>query len=148
MFGLGTFPVMRRSPYRFPAVVLLSLLGSLCLGAACGSDNPKLLVTGIDPEKGTDGSYVRIHGNRFMADGPRTVRVLFGDQQAQVDRFESDSELIVTAPTGNKVGDVVNVTIMFEPGGKLTLPKAFRYVEKTEGPSVNDLNTGTNRPKK
>ena len=75
------------------------------------------------------------------------MRVLFGDQQAQVDRFESDSELIVTAP-GGKVGDVVNVTILFEPGGKLTLPKAFRYVEKSEGPSVNDLNTSTNRPKK
>ena len=146
MFGLGTFPVMRRSPYRFPAVVLLGLLG--LAAAACGNDNPKLLVTGIEPEKGTDGSYVRIHGNRFMADGPRSVRVLFGDQQAQVDRFESDSELIVTAPGGNKVGDVVNVTILFAPGGKLTLPKAFRYVEKTEGPSVNDLSTTPNRPKK
>ncbi len=139
---------MRRLPYRFPAVVWLGLLGSLCFGAACGSDNPKLLVTGIEPEKGTDGSYVRIHGNRFLVDGPRSVRVLFGDQQAQVDRIESDSELIVTAPAGNKVGDVVNVTIMFEPGGKLTLAKAFRYVEKTEGPSVNDLNTGTNRQRK
>jgi len=145
VFGLGTFPVMRRSPYRFPAVVLLGLLG---LAAACGSDNPKLLVTGIEPEKGTDGSYVRIHGNRCMADGPRSVGVLFGDQQAQVDRFESDSELIVTAPVGNKVGDVVNVTLVFEPGGKLTLPKAFRYVEKTEGPSVNDLSTTPNRPRK
>jgi hypothetical protein len=139
---------MRRSPYRFPVVVWLGLLGSLWLGAACGNDNPKLLVTGIEPAKGSDGSYVRIHGNRFMADGPRSVRVLFGDQQAQVDRFESDSELIVTAPGGNKVGDVVNVTIVFEPGGKLTLPKAFRYVEKTEGPSVNDLNTNAGRPRK
>ncbi len=148
MFGLGTFPVMRRSPHRFSAVVLLGLLGSLGLGAACGNDNPKLLVTGIEPEKGADGSYVRIHGNRFTADGPRSVRVLFGDQQAQVDRFESDSELIVTAPAGNKVGDVVNVTIVFEPGGKLTLSKAFRYVEKSEGPSVNDLNTNPTRPKK
>jgi hypothetical protein len=135
------------SPHRFPGVVLLGLLGGLGLGAACGGDNPKLLITGIEPEKGSEGSYVRIHGNRFTADGPRSVRVLFGEQQAQVDRFESDSELIVTAP-GGKVGDVVNVTIVFEPGGKLTLAKAFRYVEKSEGPSVNDLNTGGNRPKK
>jgi len=132
---------------RFPAVVLLGLLGSLCFGAACGNDNPKLLVTGIEPEKGTDGSYVRIHGNRFTADGPRSVKVYFGGQPAQVDRFESDSELIVTAP-GGKVGDVVDVLIVFDPGGKLTLPKAFRFVEKTEGPSVNDLNTSPNRPKK
>ncbi len=139
---------MRRSPHRFSAVVLLGLLGSLGLGAACGNESTKLLVTGIEPEKGADGSYVRIHGNRFTADGPRSVRVLFGDQQAQVDRFESDTELIVTAPGGNKVGDVVNVTILFEPGGKLTLPKAFRYVEKAEGPSVNDLNINPTRPKK
>jgi IPT/TIG domain-containing protein len=142
VFGLGTFPVMR-----FPAVVLLGLLGSLCFGAACGNDNPKLLVTGIEPAKGTDGSYVRIHGNRFTADGPRSVKVYFGGQPAQVDRFESDSELIVTAP-GGKVGDVVDVLIVFDPGGKLTLPKAFRFVEKTEGPSVNDLSTSPGRPKK
>jgi hypothetical protein len=138
---------MRRSPYRFPAVVLLGLLASLCAGAACGNDNPKLLVTGIEPEKGTDGSYVRIHGNRFTADGPRSVKVYFGGQPAQVDRFESDSELIVTAP-GGKVGDVVDVLIVFDPGGKLTLSKAFRFVEKTEGPSVNDLNTGAGKPRK
>jgi IPT/TIG domain-containing protein len=133
-------------PHRLPAAVLL-VLGSLAFGAACGNDNPKLLITGIEPEKGSEGSYVRIHGNRFTVDGPRSVRVLFGDQQAQVDRFESDSELIVTAP-GGKVGDVVNVTIVFEPGGKLTLPRAFRYVEKSEGPSVNDLNTGATKPKR
>jgi hypothetical protein len=135
---------MRRSPHRFSAVILLGLLG---LAAGCGNDNPKLLVTGIEPEKGYDGSYVRIHGNRFMVDGPRTVKVYFGGQQAQVDRFESDGELIVTAP-GGKVGDVVDVLIVFDPGGKLTLPKAFRYVDKSEGPSVNDLNTNPSRPKK
>ena len=138
---------MRRSPHRFPAVILLGLLGLLGLAAACGNDNPKLLVTGIEPEKGTDGAYVRIHGNRFTAEGPRSVKVYFGGQQAQVDRFESDSELIVTVP-GGKVGDVVDVLIVFDPGGKLTLPKAFRYVEKSEGPSVNDLNTNPSRPKK
>lgn len=143
MFGLGTFPVMNRSPLRISAVVLLGLLGP----AACGNDNPKLLVTGIDPEKGTDGTYVRIHGNRFTVDGPRSVKVYFGDQPAQVDRFESDSELIVVAP-GGKVGDAVNVMIVFDPGGKLTLSKAFRYTEKTDGPSVNDLNTNPTRPKK
>ncbi|HEX3765344.1 MAG TPA: IPT/TIG domain-containing protein [Kofleriaceae bacterium] len=135
---------MRRSPYRFPAAVLLGLL---CLATACGNENTKLLVTGIEPEKGTDGSYVRIHGNRFTADGPRSVKVYFGGQPAQVDRFESDGELIVTAP-GGKVGDVVDVLIVFDPGGRLTLSKAFRYVEKTEGPSVNDLNAGSNRAKK
>ncbi|HMG19855.1 MAG TPA: IPT/TIG domain-containing protein [Kofleriaceae bacterium] len=129
---------------RFSAVLVLGLLGS---AAGCGNDNPKLLVTGIEPEKGADGTYVRIHGNRFTADGPRSVKVYFGGQPAQIDRFASDSELIVTVPGGAKVNDVVDVLIVFDPGGKLTLPKAFRYVEKTEGPSVNDLNTNANRKK-
>jgi hypothetical protein len=145
VFGLGTFPVMRCMPLRFSAIVLIGLLGP---AAACGNDNPKLLVTGIEPEKGADGTYVRIHGNRFTADGPRSAKVYFGGQPAQVDRFESDSELIVTVP-GGKIGDVVDVLIVFDPGGKLTLSKAFRYVEKNDtGPSINDLNTNPNRPKK
>jgi len=141
---LGTFPVMSSPLVRFSAVLVLGLLGS---AAGCGNDNPKLLVTGIEPEKGADGTYVRIHGNRFTADGPRSVKVYFGGQPAQIDRFASDSELIVTVPGGAKVNDVVDVLIVFDPGGKLTLPKAFRYVEKTEGPSVNDLNTNANRKK-
>ena len=145
---LGTFPVMRRLPHRFSAVLLLGLLALLGLAAACGNDNPKLLVTGIDPQKGADGTYVRIHGNRFTADGPRNVKVYFGGQPAQIDRFESDSELIVTVP-GGKVNDVVDVLIVFDPGGRMTLPKAFRYIEKNDtGPSVDDLNTNPNKTKK
>src|SRR5215831_19039958 len=122
------------------AVLVAGLLG---LAAACGNDNPKLLVTGIEPQKGADGTYVRIHGNRFTVDGPRNVKVYFGGQQAQIDR-----ELIVTAP-GGKVNDVVDVLIVFDPGGRMTLPKAFRYIEKNDtGPSVDDLSTNPNRTKK
>jgi hypothetical protein len=122
--------------------------GLLGLAAACGNDNPQLLVTGIEPQKGADGTYVRIHGNRFTADGPRNVKVYFGGQPAQIDRFESDSELIVTAP-GGKVNDVVDVLIVFDPpGARKVLPKAFRYIEKNEtGPSVEDLNTNPNKKK-
>jgi len=143
VFELGTFPSMSMRPS------LWFSAGLIVLAAACGSENPKLLVTGIEPDKGDIGgdTYVRIHGNRFTADGPRSVKVYFGGQPAQIDRFASDSELIVTAPGGAKVNDVVDVLIVFDPGGKLTLPKAFRYVEKTEGPSVNDLNTNPSRKK-
>jgi IPT/TIG domain len=143
VFGLGTFPVMSCTPLRFSAVLVLGLLAG---AAACGNDNPKLLVTGIEPDKGHDGSRVKIHGNRFTADGPRSVKVYFGGQPAQVDRFESDGELIVTAP-GGKLNEAVDVLIVFDPGGKLTLPKAFHYIEKTDGPSVNDLSTNPNRKK-
>lgn len=146
MTGLGTFPVMSKRPPLLWLPAGLILLGALA--AACGNDNPKLLVTGIEPAKGADGTYVHIHGNRFTADGPRSVKVYFGGQEAQIDRFLSDSEFTVVAP-GGKPNEVVDVLIVFSPGGRLTLPKAFRYTEKNEtGPSVDDLSTRPNKPTK
>ena len=40
--------------------------------------------------------------------------------------------------------------IVFDPGGKVNLPNAFRYIEKNQtGPSVDDLNINPDRkPKK
>jgi len=145
---LGTLPVMSsRLPTRWLSAALI--LSGFAWGlAACGNENPKLLVTGIEPDHGADGTYVRIHGNRFTADGPRNVRVYFGGQEAQVDRFVSDSELIVVAP-GGKPNDVVEVLVVFDPGGRKPIPKGFRYVERNQtGPTVDDLNIGTNRGKK
>ncbi|HEY0478272.1 MAG TPA: IPT/TIG domain-containing protein, partial [Kofleriaceae bacterium] len=126
--------------------------GLISLGlvaAACGNDNPKLMVTGIEPDKGDVGgdTYVRIHGNRFTADGPRSVKVYFGGHEAQIDRFVSDSELIVVAP-GGKLNDVVDVLIVFDPGGKKPLPNAFRYVEKGKGATIDDLGTSPDKSKK
>ena len=43
------------------------------------------------------------------------------------------------SPTGGKVGEVVDVLVMFEPGGQLRIPNAFTYVSKGGGPSINDL---------
>ncbi|HEY5948016.1 MAG TPA: IPT/TIG domain-containing protein [Kofleriaceae bacterium] len=109
--------------------------------AACGSEDTKLKVTGIDPEKGdvNGGTYVRIKGNRFIADGARNAKVYFGSRQGTVIRFASDSELIVEAP-GGKPGEVVDVLIIFEPGGELKIAKGFTFVEKTEGTmDVKDL---------
>ena len=112
--------------------------------AACGSSDTKLKVTGIEPEKGDveGGTYVRIKGNRFIADGARNAKVYFGSRQGTVVRFASDSELIVEAP-GGKPNENVDVLIIFEPGGELKIPKGFTFVEKnTTGPQVQDLNTG------
>ena len=120
---------------------LLSLV--FALAAACGSSDTKLKVTGIEPEKGDveGGTYVRIKGNRFIADGARNAKVYFGSRQGTVVRFASDSELIVEAP-GGKSNEVVDVLIIFEPGGELKIPKGFTFVEKTTtAPSVGDLNT-------
>ena len=128
---------MRRR--HFFSLAVLVVLGV----AACGSDDTKLKVTGIEPEKGEveGGTYVRIKGNRFIADGARNAKVYFGSRQGTVVRFASDSELIVEAP-GGKLGEKVDVLIIFEPGGELKIPNGFMFVEKNnQGPSMDDLDT-------
>jgi len=124
-----------------PALLLLAI-------GACGDKDTKLKVTGIEPERGDvdGGTYVRIKGNRFIDDGPRNVKVYFGSRQGTVVRFASDSELIVEAP-GGKPNEKVDVLIIFDPGGQLTIKDGFTFVEKNDtGPSVDDLNTS--KPKK
>src|SRR5688500_1554575 len=126
---------------RLPLLPLLLLLAMAA--AACGSEDTKLKVTGIEPEKGdiNGGTYVRIKGNRFIADGARNAKVYFGSRQGTVIRFASDSELIVEAP-GGKPNEVVDVLIIFEPGGELKVSKGFTFVEKhDETLDVNDLDT-------
>ncbi len=123
-------------------VWVLVLLGALSFGVACGSNDTKLKITGIEPEKGDidGGTYVRIKGNRFLADGPRTAKVYFGSRQATVVRFASDSELIVEAP-GGKANEKVDVLIIFDPGGQLKIANGFQFVEKNDTPAaVEDLN--------
>ena len=123
---------------------LLVPLVLLVLGlVACGNNDTKLKVTGIEPEQGDveGGTYVKIYGNRFVADGARNAKVYFGSRQGTVVRFASDSELIVEAP-GGKPNEVVDVLIIFEPGGELKINKGFTFVEKTDTtPTVNDLDT-------
>ena len=79
------------------------------------SKDTKLKVTGIEPEKGDieGGTYVRIKGNRFIADGRAQPKVYFGSRQGTVVRFASDSELIVEAP-GGKPSEKVDVLIIFD----------------------------------
>jgi hypothetical protein len=125
---------------RTTVTVLLVFVAMLV--AACGNNDTKLKVTGIEPEKGDveGGTYVRIKGNRFIADGARNAKVYFGSREGTVVRFASDSELIVEAP-GGKPNDTVDVLIIFEPGGELKISKGFTFVEKnTAAPSVDDLN--------
>jgi hypothetical protein len=125
---------------RLPILSILALVLAL---AACGSSDTKLKVTGIEPEKGDveGGTYVRVKGNRFIADGARNAKVYFGSRQGTVVRFASDSELIVEAP-GGKPNEQVDVLIIFEPGGELKIPHGFTFVEKTTAPAqVQDLNT-------
>jgi hypothetical protein len=125
--------------------LLLLLVGLGLAAAACGETDRILKVTGLEPDRGdiNGDTHVIIKGNRFVADGPRKADVYFGTQQTgyrkgSVVRFASDKQLIVKAP-GGKVGEVVDVLVMFEPGGQLRIPNAFTYVLKGAGPSINDL---------
>jgi hypothetical protein len=131
---------------------LLLLLGCLGLAAAaCGETDRTLKVTGLEPEHGdvNGDTHVIIKGNRFVADGPRKADVYFGTQQTgfrkgTVVRFASDKQLIVRTP-GGKQGEVVDVLVMFEPGGQLRIPSAFTYIEKGGSPSMNDLDTNKDK---
>ena len=124
------------------SLVLPMLAVLVALFTACGNNDTKLKVTGIEPEKGDveGGTYVSIKGNRFIADGARNAKVYFGSRQGTVVRFASDSELIVEAP-GGKPNETVDVLIIFEPGGELKIAHGFTFVEKNvQAPQVDDLN--------
>jgi hypothetical protein len=95
------------------------------------ADADTLAVVALEPARGDmeGGTYVVLQGNRFLKDGPRSAKVYFGSRQGTIVRFQSDTQLIVQAP-GGKDGEVVDVLVIFEPGGQLKLEKAFTFVAK------------------
>jgi hypothetical protein len=111
----------------------LPLVVGLGLFVGCGETDRKLKVTGLDPIKGDveGGTYVVIKGNRFMKDGPRNAKVYFGSRQGSVVRFQSDTELIVQAP-GGKADEVVDVLVIFDPGGQLRIQNGFKFIDKQD----------------
>ncbi len=118
------------------------LLLALVAAGGCGEDK-KLKVTGLDPVSGdfSGGERITIKGNRFTKDGIRTAKVFFGDAKAQVMGFKGDNELIVMSPPG-EIGQKVDILIVFEPGGEITLKEAFTFVQKSAA-GVEDLSTKT-----
>ena len=93
---------------------------------------PVLRVISLEPANGDveGGTYVLIKGEHFMKAGPRSVKVYFGSRQGAVVRFQSDRELVVQAP-GGKPNEVVDVLVVFDPGGQMKLEKAFTFIEKS-----------------
>lgn len=113
----------------------------LALAAACGSNDGKLKVFGLEPKEGDamGGQYVIIRGQNFQKVN-RSAKVYFGDVPGQVVRFRGDSELIVQAP-GGKAGTSVDVLISFEPGGELPpIKNGYTFIEP-KGVGVDDLKT-------
>jgi hypothetical protein len=117
-------------------------LAGLVVGAAvmmgCGSNDGKLRVNGLEPRSGDamGGQIVQINGQNFMKT-TRTVKVYFGDQIGNFIRFKSDTEMVVEAP-GGKPDATVDVLVVFQPGGEITIPKAFTFKEK-KGMDADDL---------
>ena len=115
-----------------------SATGDVVAGDAdtTGSGAAGLRVSGVEPALGDElgGTFVVIKGERFMKDGPRNAKVYFGVRQGTVVRFQSDGELIVQAP-GGKANERVDVTVVFDPGGPMTLSKAFTFVANQPAPT-------------
>ena len=130
------------------SALVLAALSAFGL-AACDDDDPKLKVTDISPDKGDSkgGTYVVIKGNRFIKDGPRNAKVYFGSRQGTVVRFSSDSELVVMTPTAAKTDEAVDVLVIFDPGGQLVIKKGFKFVDKIDAPTIDDLDTNKPAPK-
>src|SRR5688500_18954757 len=113
---------------------------------ACSKEDRVLKVTGIQcstsncpPVQGDveGGTYLVIKGNAFMSP-KRNAKVYFGSRQGTVVRFQSDSELIVQAP-GGKEGETVDVLVVFDPGGQLRIPNAFKFIDRSDtGATVED----------
>jgi len=120
------------------AGVVALVLGLVVALGACGSDDGKLKVTGLEPRSGDamGGQLVLIKGHGFQK-VTRNAKVYFGGEPGNVIRFRGDSELLVEAP-GGKPGEVVDVLVVFEPGGELPIPKAFTFVSK-DALDVGDL---------
>jgi IPT/TIG domain len=135
---------LRRPASIAPAGLFLAacLLGALAL-AGCKDDGP-LSVKRIDPVEGDymGGTYVRIFGNRFTRDGARSAKIYFGSRPSAPPRFASDTEMVVEAP-GGKIGETVDVLIIFEPGGEKKIAQGFTYVEHKKA-TIDDV--GTKRP--
>ncbi len=86
----------------------------------------------LEPNRGDfeGGTYVRITGHGFLDGGSAAAaKIYFGSVRGEVIRIASDTELIAQAP-GGKVGDTVDVLLIFEGHGEMKIPRAFTYMTK------------------
>lgn len=107
--------------------VLAALTAALLAGPGCGDKSEKLKVFGLDPTTGdaNGGTRLVVKGLNFKKT-TRGVRIYFGDQQGTFLRTVDDETIWVEAP-GGKAGETVDVLVVFEPGGEITIPHAFTF---------------------
>lgn len=106
------------------------LAAALLVVPGCGPKDDKLRVTGLDPTSGdaAGGSRVEVKGENFKK-GTHGVRVYFGDEPGTFLRIVDDETILIEAP-GGKAGSTVDVLIIFEPGGEITIPRGFTFKER------------------
>lgn len=109
----------------------------LVFGAGCDEDKG-LKIKRLSRDKGVSGDSLIIYGSGFQTDGPRNVRVFFEHKRAEVLGIKGNEQIVVKIPGGIDTGKTVDLKILFEPGGELTYPDAFTYIE-SERSTVDDL---------
>jgi hypothetical protein len=116
-------------------LVLATVLGASFVLAGCGGQSggasepagAKLAVTSIEPASAAPATVpLVVHGSGFLAES-RAVQVYLGETPANVLSIDSDTELQVEVPAGAP-GEPVDVKLVFEPGGEITLPHAFTFI--------------------
>ena len=115
------------------AAILVSAI--LFLGVGC-SDDGKLKVNRLSRDVGSSGDTINIYGSGFQSGGRKDVRVFFGTKKADVLGFKGDTQMTVKVPGGVDFGKTVDIKLVFEPGGQLSMPHAFTYAK----PEIGDPN--------
>jgi hypothetical protein len=112
---------------------------TLAVLAAC--DKPSgLRITDYEPKAGPymGGDPVVFKGSGFSAQGAVGAQIWFGDKPGRNVRFRGDTEMVVDSP-GGQVGEVVDITIMFDDSRKKKLPQAYTYIDPQAGFGVGEL---------
>ena len=109
---------------------LLPLLVLMFGLALAGQQGHKLKVTSLDPKQGDAAAGpVTSHGNRFLADGARNVKVYFG-----LDARAPSSGPRATPRWSSRRraarGEAVDVLLRFEPGGEMKLTKGNTFIRR------------------
>ena len=117
-----------RSESTPPEQVPLPPLGDDARPAGAPAGDTALRVIDVVPATGAvaGGQALRIRGANFRTS--RVVKVRFGSVDAEILRV-TDDEITIQTPPGS-AGRLVDITVVFDPGGDLRLPGAFTYVTK------------------
>jgi hypothetical protein len=114
----------------------------LVLATACAEDEG-LKVKSLSRTSGAPGEFITIVGSGFQSGGARDARIYFGNEKVHTAQIKGDDKILVKVPGGIEMGTTVDIKLIFEPGGDITYPNAFKYVLPVRQ-DVGDLVEGKN----